>query len=150
MLTNYKGTLLIVSHDRDFLDQTVNKILHFDGNGNISIFMGGYSDFLNHHKVKSITKTKPLKKVKVGKSFEKTKLKLSFKYKYELEQLPNEIENFQKKILEINNELKDTNLYLENYDKFTSITNELAILKDQLYQREERWLELLELQENSE
>ena len=56
MLTNYKGTLLIVSHDRDFLDQTVNKILHFDGNGNISIFMGGYSDFLNHHKVKSITK----------------------------------------------------------------------------------------------
>ena len=88
--------------------------------------------------------------MKVGKSFEKTKLKLSFKYKYELEQLPNEIENFQKKILEINNELKDTNLYLENYDKFTSITNELAILKDQLYQREERWLELLELQENSE
>ena len=46
MLSNYKGTLLIVSHDRDFLDQTVNKILHFDTNGNVSLFLGGYSDFL--------------------------------------------------------------------------------------------------------
>ena len=46
MLTNYKGTLLIVSHDRDFLDQTVNKIIYFKGGGKISIFMGGYSDFL--------------------------------------------------------------------------------------------------------
>ena len=71
-------------------------------------------------------------------------------YHYELEQLPNEIDNFQKKILEINNELKDTNLYLDNYDKFTSITNELTTLKDQLYQKEERWLKLLDLQEKYE
>ena len=48
MLSSYKGTLLIVSHDRDFLDQTVNKILSFDGDGKISTFLGGYSDFLNH------------------------------------------------------------------------------------------------------
>ena len=150
MLTNYKGTLLIVSHDRDFLDQTVNKILHFDGNGNISIFMGGYSDFLNHQEDKIIPKAKLLKKVEEKKSIEKIKSKLSFKYQYELEQLPNEIDNFQKKILEINNELKDTNLYLDNYDKFTSITKELTTLKDQLYQKEERWLKLLELQEKYE
>ena len=81
---------------------------------------------------------------------EKIKSKLSFKYQYELEQLPNEIDNFQKKILEINNELKDTNLYLDNYDKFTSITKELTTLKDQLYQKEERWLKLLDLQEKYE
>ena len=48
MLSNYKGTLLIVSHDRDFLDQTVNKIFHFEGNGKISLFLGGYSDFIKH------------------------------------------------------------------------------------------------------
>ena len=83
-------------------------------------------------------------------AIEKIKSKLSFKYQYELEQLPNEIDNFQKKILEINNELKDTNLYLDNYDKFTSITKELTTLKDQLYQKEERWLKLLELQEKYE
>ena len=57
---------------------------------------------------------------------------------------------FKKKILEINNELKDTNLYLDNYDKFKTITKELTALKDQLYQKEERWLKLLELQEKYE
>ena len=40
MLSNYKGTLLIVSHDRDFLDQTVNKIMHFEGDGKVSMFLG--------------------------------------------------------------------------------------------------------------
>ena len=48
MLANYKGTLLIVSHDRDFLDQTVNKIMYFEEGGKVSMFLGGYSDFLNH------------------------------------------------------------------------------------------------------
>jgi len=112
--------------------------------------MGGYSDFLNHQEDKIIPKAKLLKKVEEKKSIEKIKSKLSFKYQYELEQLPNEIDNFQKKILEINNELKDTNLYLDNYDKFTSITKELTTLKDQLFQKEERWLQLLELQDKSE
>ena len=48
MLSNDKGTLLIVSHDRDCLDQTVNKILYFEGDGKVSFFLGGYSDFLKH------------------------------------------------------------------------------------------------------
>jgi ATP-binding cassette subfamily F protein uup len=58
MLSSYKGTLLIVSHDRDFLDQTVNKILSFDGDGKISMFLGGYSDFLNHQSDKILTNKK--------------------------------------------------------------------------------------------
>ena len=57
---------------------------------------------------------------------------------------------FKKKILEINNELKDTNLYIDNYDKFTTITKELTNFKEQLYKKEERWLKLLELQEKSD
>ena len=61
MLSNYKGTLLIVSHDRDFLDQTVNKILHFNTNGNVSLFLG-YSDFLNSQ-IKNNTNKSP-KKIK--------------------------------------------------------------------------------------
>ena len=56
MLSNYKGTLLIVSHDRDFLDQTVNKILHFDTNGKVSLFLGGYSDFLKSQTKKNTNK----------------------------------------------------------------------------------------------
>ncbi|MDA9749117.1 ATP-binding cassette domain-containing protein, partial [Pelagibacteraceae bacterium] len=62
MLSKYRGTLLIVSHDRDFLDQTVNKILYFDINGKVTLFLGGYSDFL-----KSQNKTnsdRSIKKIK--------------------------------------------------------------------------------------
>ena len=150
MLTNYKGTLLIVSHDRDFLDQTVNKILYFEGNGKVSIFIGGYSDFLKTQEEKKPVKFKNIaKNVKQGDA-KKINTKLSFKFKYELKILPKEIDEIQKKILEINNELKDTNLYLDDYDKFTTITKELTNFEQQLYKKEERWLQLMELQEKSE
>ena len=56
MLSNYSGTLLIVSHDRDFLDQTVNKILYFDEKGQVFIFLGGYSDFLKSQQNEKIIK----------------------------------------------------------------------------------------------
>ena len=149
MLTNYKGTLLIVSHDRDFLDQTVNKILYFEGNGKVSIFMGGYSDFLKSQEEKKPVKLKNSAKNTKQEKAKKFNTKLSFKFKYELETLPKDIDCIQKKILEINNELKNTNLYLDNYDKFTNITKELTTFKEQLYKKEERWLKLLELQEKS-
>ena len=61
MLSNYNGTLLIVSHDRDFLDQTVNKILHFKEDGNVSLFFGGYSDFLKSEN-QQVAKNKETKK----------------------------------------------------------------------------------------
>jgi len=149
MLTNYKGTLLIVSHDRDFLDQTVNKILHFEGNGKISIFMGGYSDFLNYHKGKAINNTVS-KKQNISnhqKSIKKMN-KLSFKYKYELEQIPKEIENIQIRINEISKELTNSNLYKDNFDRFDLITKEAVKLKDNLQEKEDRWLELLVIQES--
>ena len=146
MLTNYKGTLLIVSHDRDFLDQTVNKILYFDSNKQVSIFMGGYSDFLNNQKV---IKPKTIKnsKLKIKKEESQKINKMSFKFKYELEVLPKEIENIQLKISNINNELSNNNLYLENSDRFNEIIEENNYLKNDLKKKEDRWLHLLEMQE---
>ena len=90
MLSNYKGTLLIVSHDRDFLDQTVNKILYFEGNGNISLFLGGYSDFLNNKTNEKETESKKIKSIDTKKQNKNEKL--SFKFKYELENMPIETE----------------------------------------------------------
>jgi len=148
MLTNYKGTLLIVSHDRDFLDQTVNKILYFRGGGEVSIFMGGYSDFLKSQEkkieIKSFVNKKNLSKIKI----KKIENKLSFKFKYELENLPKEIEDIQLKIKTINDELKNSNLYLDNIDKFNKITEEMSILKKSLTIKEDRWLNLLEMEQN--
>ena len=145
MLSNYKGTLLLVSHDRDFLDQTVNKILFFEENGKVSLYLGGYSDFLNHQNTNSNSNIK-----KKDKSYEK-KLnknnKLSYKYQFELENIPKEISLLQEKITDIKNELKDSNLYLNNFDHFSSITKELLEIELLLEKKEIRWLELMEMKE---
>ena len=150
MLSNYSGTLLIVSHDRDFLDQTVNKILYFDEKGQVSIFLGGYSDFLksqqNEKIIKSISKKKNNYKVVSSKNNKK----LSFKYKYELENLPKEIEDLESKIDDITKELKNSNLYLSDANRFNEITNEMVELKKILSIKEERWLFLLEMEEKNE
>ena len=145
MLSNYKGTLLIVSHDRDFLDQTVNKIMHFEGDGKVSMFLGGYSDFLNHQSnQKEINR--PKKKISNLK-VSKTSDKLSFKFKFELENIPNEIAKKEDELSLIKNELKDNNLYISNPDRFEEITKKLNILEKEIDEKEQRWLELLEMQE---
>ena len=74
--------------------------------------------------------------------------KLSYKFKYELEQLPLEIEKIQNQIKEINLELTNTNLYSENFEYFTKITNEISILKEDLNIKENRWIKILEMEES--
>ena len=145
MLANYKGTLLIVSHDRDFLDQTVNKIMYFEEGGKVSMFLGGYSDFLNHQSnLKQVNQEK--KKILRSKK-NKSNDKLSFKFKFELEKIPNEIAEIEEEISLIKNELKDNNLYISNPNRFEEITNKLIILEQEYEKKEARWLELLEMEE---
>ena len=145
MLSSYKGTLLIVSHDRDFLDQTVNKILSFDGDGKISMFLGGYSDYLNHQSDKLFTNKNSKKKDSLTKI--KKIDKLSFKFKFELENIPQEIKIMQEDISSLKNELKDTNLYISNTNRFEEVTEKLGTLEKDLENKENRWLELLEMEE---
>ena len=145
MLSNYKGTLLIVSHDRDFLDQTVNKILSFEGDGKIAMFLGGYSDFLNHQSGNLVI-NKTVKKKEVTNKVKKID-KLSFKFKLELEIIPQEIKSIEEEISSIKNELKDSNLYISNSDRFEEITEKLSFLEADLIKKEARWLELLEMEE---
>ena len=148
MLSNFKGTLLIVSHDRDFLDQTVNKIFHFEGNGKISLFLGGYSDFIKHQE--DLHEKKLSKKRKTNsKHISRLPNKMSYKFKFELEKLPTEIKEIQQKLEKIKNKLKDANLYLNNFEEFTNITKEMSNLENQQLQKENRWLELTEMEETA-
>ncbi len=148
MLSNYNGTLLIVSHDRDFLDQTVNKILHFKEDGNVSLFFGGYSDFLKSEN-QQVAKNKETKKShSENNKVKSSKHKLSYKFKYELEQLPNQIKNIQQELEDIKNELKDTNLYLENFERYQEITSKMEILNSELNTKENRWYELIKMEED--
>ena len=145
MLANYKGTLLIVSHDRDFLDQTVNKIMYFEKGGKVSMFLGGYSDFLNHQSNQKQVNQEKKKILRSKKN--KSNDKLSFKFKFELENIPNEIAEIEEEISLIKNELKDNNLYISNPNRFEEITNKLIILEQEYEKKEARWLELLEMEE---
>ncbi len=148
MLSNYNGTLLIVSHDRDFLDQTVNKILHFKEDGNVSLFFGGYSDFLKSEN-QQVVKNKETKKSHLENNKAKnSKPKLSYKFQYELEQLPNQIKNIQQELEDIKNELKDINLYLENYERYQEITSKMEVLNSDLNIKENRWYELIKMEED--
>ena len=145
MLSNYNGTLLIVSHDRDFLDQTVNKILSFNDNGEVNLFMGGYSDYLK-------SQTEQKNKNTTGKNKKNTKInfknKLSYKYQYELKELPKKINLIQEELENFSKELKDTNLYVDNYNRYLEITNKMEKLNSDLQINETRWLEVLEIEEN--
>ena len=145
MLSNYNGTLLIVSHDRDFLDQTVNKILSFKDNGEVNIFMGGYSDYLK-------SQTEQKNKNRTNKNKKNTKInfknKLSYKYQYELKELPKKINLIQEELENFSKELKDTNLYVDNYERYLEITNKMEKLDNDLQINETRWLEVLEIEEN--
>ena len=145
MLANYKGTLLIVSHDRDFLDQTVNKIMYFEEGGKVSMFLGGYSDFLNHQSNQKQVNEEKKKILRSKKN--KSNDKLSFKFKFELENIPNEIAEIEEEISLIKNELKDNNLYINDPVRFEEITNKLIILEQEYEKKETRWLELLEMEE---
>jgi len=150
ILIGYEGTLLLVSHDRDFLDQTVTKILSFEGDGNIEECVGGYSDYLS----KKMSKNRVVSKNKAEKSRnlelkEKTeeiestgRKKLTYKLEFELKNLPTKIQAKEKEISFFTKKLSDPNFYKNDTDAFIVMTEELENAKADLENYETRWLEL--------
>lgn len=152
MLTAYKGTLIIVSHDRDFLDQTVSKILAFEGDGKVEGVIGGYSDYLEMVKGKKepkpapviVKKEEPKVAVEVPKAPAK---KLTFKLQHELETLPDKIAEMETTIGHLTKSLQDADFYNRDTEGFMSTTKALDALKGELARAETRWLELSAMQE---
>ena len=151
ILINYKGTLIIVSHDRDFLDQTVTRILAFQGDGKVIDCIGGYSDYLklkkNSFKNKNFIKHDLNKVKKDNQSKISNNNKLTYKLEHELSIIPSEIEKLETIISQMNNILSDADLYTKNIDKFLESSKTLEISKKKLDELETRWLEL-DLQKN--
>mgnify|MGYP000126447396 FL=1 len=152
ILISYKGTLLLVSHDRDFLDQTVTKILSFEGDGVVEETIGGYSDYLSFKNSKLTQNSKNKNEEKnskfkvIAKSGEnKNNKKLTFKLEFELNSLPSKIKNLENDINDFNEKLSDPNLYLNEPDIFFEITKKLEKSKEDLEYFENRWLELEEI-----
>ncbi|MEM6780754.1 MAG: ATP-binding cassette domain-containing protein [Pseudomonadota bacterium] len=155
ILMQYQGTLIVVSHDRDFLDQTVTKILAFEGNGKIESVIGGYSNYLSHKKgadkPKPIEPSKSKKQKSTPEPKEKPKpVKLTYKLERELKQLPDKIDKVRTEIADIHEQLSDPDLYTRDPDGFHEITKSLQELEAKQERYENRWLELESMKEGIE
>jgi ATP-binding cassette subfamily F protein uup len=157
ILSHYKGTLIVVSHDRDFLDQTVTKILAFEGDAQVEGYLGGYSDYLvaSGKVLPSLEKNKtkdPIPKKKQKKVMAEPVLKalpkvtrLTYKLQHELETLPEKIEKLEYEINSLQQTLSDPELYILKPEKFDVASKRLTFAQKELQTAEHRWLELEEM-----
>ena len=151
MLGGYKGTLLLISHDRAFMDNVVTSTWVFDGKGNIDEYIGGYQDYLEQRPdqtavgLKSDAKKAAAKAEATAAAAAPKKVKLSYKDQRALEQLPAEMEALEKEQAEINDILADGSLFVSDADKAMKLSNRLTEIDDLLLEKLERWEELEEM-----
>jgi len=147
-LMKYEGTLIVVSHDRDFLDNVATSILAFEGDGEITNHVGGYSDYLEYKEkyqkdTQEALRTKAVMNVETSIKKPEESKKFAYKYRLELEKLPAKIEKLEEKIHNLSEELSETED--RNPANLAHIAMEIAKLQKELDASEERWLELEEL-----
>lgn len=145
-LVEYKGTLLIVSHDRVFLDNVVTSVIVFEGHGQVSEYVGGYSDWLayNQAQAKQQAKANKISKAEIKQVTETVtkKKKLSYKEQKELTELPVLIEGLESKQVEINQQIAMPEFYQQDQKKINLVLEELAKINTDLEQAYARWDEL--------
>ncbi len=150
LLADYSGTVIIVSHDRDFLDRVVTSMIVSEGNGKWVNYAGGYSDMLSQRgntlkgPLAKVTrsKTKTVGAKKDHEAAKRPKNKLSYKEKHALELLPVEIEKLQVDIAKHHVTLQEPDLFNRDPLRFETAAKGLEVAKARVAEMEERWLEL--------
>lgn len=140
MLVDYRGTLILISHDRTFLNNVVGSTIVMDGDGVINQYAGGYDDYLIQKQDK-LDKQKDKPKVKITKKPTANTKKLSYKQQQTLKDLPKKIEKIEKKIGQIQLQLSDPEFFQQEKSQDALIT--LARLESDLERYYEKW-EVLE------
>jgi len=150
-LMEYTGTLLVVSHDRSFLDNVVTSLLEFEGNGVISEHVGGYSDWYGRgHRLKDgedvITDVQQEKvasaQAEPASAPNKSSKKLSYKLQRELDGLPGEIEKLEKSLADLQAQSGDADFYSQDSELVAQVLAGVDQAQAELDAKEERWLEL--------
>ena len=156
MLADYTGTVILISHDRDFLDRAVNAVLVPEGDGRWLEYAGGYTDMLAQRGADLAGRQTPKAKAdKAAKSEQATPTKaarrrLSFNDKHALETLPKQMAKLQEKVRTLQQRLEDPGLYARDAKAFADTSAALAAAHTELAAAEERWLELEILREEIE
>lgn len=156
LITSFEGTVLLVSHDRDFLDRTVTQTLAPGENGAWIAYAGGYSDLLAQRgsgfaktgkkagKPKDMRRERREVKPAAGASGKK----LSYKQKFALETLPGKIEAMTTEIEQLESRIADPALYARDAEAFNRMAEEIGQKRDHVAGMEEEWLELEMLRES--
>lgn len=152
LISDYQGTVLLVSHDRDFLDRTVDAVIVSEGAGNWVTYAGGYTDMLRQRKDIQKQAASEKKKTDVKPTDAKlkpqgVKRKLSYKEQYALDNLPDEIAALEAEIEDLKQVLADPDLFTKNPDKFNTTVKALEAAETSLSEKEEEWLRLEMLKE---
>jgi len=152
LITDYQGTALLVSHDRDFIDRTATATIAWEADGVWRLYAGGYADMVAQRGEgvkarKAEAKAAKASKAKAEKPKTKTGGKLSFKDKHALDTLPGDIEKIEAKLAALEAELADPALFTQNPERFNAASKEHARLTEDKADKEERWLELEMLRE---
>ncbi|MDQ8936916.1 ATP-binding cassette domain-containing protein [Acinetobacter rudis] len=147
MLSEYKGTLLLISHDRAFMDNVVTSTWVFDGKGNIDEYVGGYQDYLEQRPDQTVVDQKSEVKKAIAKAEAAAapsvkKAKLSYKDQRELEQLPAEIEKLEQEQADLNDKLADGSWFVRDAEAATEASQRLADIDMLLLEKLERWDQL--------
>ena len=149
MISDYEGTVLIVSHDRDFLDRTVNITLGMDGSGKVDIVVGGYADWERQRKARlaaqpKVGASKPADAAPPPPPPAPRKAKLTYKDQRDYEMLPKRIEELDAAIARDEAALADPALYTRDPKRFAALSDAVAKARGEKEAAEERWLELAE------
>ncbi len=154
VISEYDGTVLIVSHDRDFLDRTVTGLLAFEDNGRIIAHAGGYTDYLDRRRRQLDKQQQTQADKKAGqektshkKTADRPKDRLSYKQTYLLEKLPNEMATLTEQITTAEQHLSDMTFFEQDPDSYQILAEQTRQNKVNLQEKEEAWLELAILHE---
>lgn len=148
-LESFQGAVLVVSHDRYFLDKVVDSVFAFEGGGVIRQYLGGYTDYAEQHQASVQEQEAPKASVKVSKERVKTprKLKFSFREQYEFDHIDEEIAALEEKLQTLDAEIAAQS---SNFEKLNELLAQKEEVDRQLEEKTERWVYLNELAEKIE
>jgi ATP-binding cassette subfamily F protein uup len=144
LLVEFAGTLLLVSHDRDFLDRLVTSVIAFEGDGSLQEYAGGYGDMLRQRAAPApsarLPSSAPVRPSKAGK--DATPLRARGRAQRDLDRLLGQVEALTGEIRRLEDELADPDLYHRDPEAFAARTARLARARDDLHAAEQHWLDL--------
>ncbi len=149
ILLGFEGTVLLVSHDRNFMDNVITSLLVLDGKGGVDEYVGGYSDWEARGgslsgETRTVKLSKPAKSssAKKNKTTNTNKIKLSYKDQRELGNLPAKIEKLEKQQTRLEEQMSVPGFFQSDHEQVRLLSQELAEVQEQLEKAFERWSEL--------